>query len=523
MRKLGYSFLALLAMTTVIQGVGVNTDLVEAAMRGDATAVRSLLDDGADVNATYGDGSTALHWAAGNGNLELTRLLLDAGARVDATTRIGRMTSLFMAAKSGEAAVIEALLGAGASANESNGNGTTVLMSAAASGNRDAVRTLIDSGADVNATEETNGQTALMFAATLNRREAIRVLLENGADADVTTKVSRLPARGRGGRSSGPGVVGGMTALHFAARDGQMESVRELVTGGADVNVASPANQTPPITEAIINANLDIAKFLLDSGADVTATNADGLTPLYATVDIRWRTNTWYPQPNVSEKKTMYLDLMEEILAHGADVNARQGKRLWFRNFRYSGDWVEPPGATALWRAAQANDVDAIRVLAGHGANPTIATTRGVTPLMVAAGIGFEYQATNIAPDSRMATVRYLVEELGADVNSKDVQDYSVLHGAAYVGDNDVVMYLVARGADVRARASGSMFGTRPAVNVRKGTGDTIADMANGPREKSLLHPDTVELLERLGSENSHDCRSTACIGLTKEDSPPGN
>ena len=159
MKKLGYSFLALLAMTTVIQGVGVNTDLVEAAMRGDATAVRSLLDDGADVNATYGDGSTALHWAAGNGNLELTRLLLDAGARVDATTRIGRMTSLFMAAKSGEKLPSsKRCWGAGASANESNGNGTTVLMSAAASGNRVAVRTLIDSGADVNATEETNGQ-----------------------------------------------------------------------------------------------------------------------------------------------------------------------------------------------------------------------------------------------------------------------------------------------------------------------------------------------------------------------------
>jgi ankyrin repeat protein len=523
MRKLGFSFFALLAMTTVIHAASVNTDLVEAAMRGDSDTVRSLLEDGADVNATYGDGSTALHWAAGNGDLELTRMLLDAGARVDATTRIGSITSLFMAAKSGEADVIKTLIEAGANANESNANGTTVLMSAAAAGNRDAVLTLIDSGADVNAAEQTNGQTALMFAANLNRAEAIRVLLENGADADVTTKVSSLPSRRRGGRGSAPGVVGGMTALHFAARDGQMESVRELIAGGADVNVPTKSNQTPPITEAIINANLDIAKLLLDNGAEVNSQNADGLAPLYATVDIRWRTNTWYPQPNVSEKKTSYLDLMEEILAHGADVNARQAKRLWFRNFRYSGDWVEPSGATALWRAAQANDVEAMRLLAKHNANPTIGTSRGVTPLMVAAGIGFEYQATNISPASRMAAVRYLVEELGADVNSKDVQDYSVLHGAAYVGDNDVVMYLVARGADVRARASGSMFGTRAAVNVETGTGDTVADMANGPREKSLLHPDTVELLEHLGSENSHDCRSTACIGLTKEDKPSGN
>ena len=521
MKTLALSFLAVLVMTTVILAAANDSEIVEAAMRGDSASVRSLLGDGADVNAAYGDGSTALHWAAGNGDLELTLVLLDAGARVDATTRIDSMTPLFMAAKSGEAAAIEALLDAGAGVGEANENGTTVLMTAAASGSVDAVQALIDGGADVNAKEKTNGQTALMFASTLNRAGAIKILIENGADTDVTTEVSKLPVRGRGGRRSGPGVVGGMTALHFAARDAQMDAVRALVAGGADVNRVSAANQTPPLTEAILNANLDIAKYLLDNGAGVNITNADGLTPLYATGDIRWRQNTWYPQPNVSEEETDYLDLMEEILDHGPDVNARQAKRLWFRSFRYSGGWIDPAGATALWRAAQANDVDSIRLLAAHGANPTIPTARGVTPLMVAAGFGFTWQATNIKPDSRMDALRYLVEELGADVDGKNVQAYTALHGAAYVGDNDAIMYLMSRGADINARAS-ARLGSRPATDVEPGTGDTVADFANGPHEKSLLFPDTVRLLEYLGSENSHDCRSTGCVNNTKEDRPPG-
>lgn len=517
MRKFGLIVLVCFVMTPMILAGAKSADIVEAAMIGDRETVRALLEEGADVNAVYGDGSTALHWAAGNADLELTRMLLENGAKVSMKTRVGSISPLFMAAKSGEDTVIKVLLDSGANPNDSNLNGTTVLMTAAASGSVDAVLALIDAGADANLREKTNGQTALMFAATLNRSEAVKVLIENHADPNVTTKVSKLPV---GNKKAGPKAVGGMTALHFAARDGQMEAVRELVKGGADLNVRSVASQTPPITEAIINANLDIAGYLLDNNADVTISNVDGLTPLYAAVDIRWRTNTWYPQPNVSEEKTNYLDLAERILAQGADINARLGGRLWYRNFRYSSDWVEPVGGTAFWRAAQANDVDGMRLLVAHGANPTISTARGVTPLMVATGIGFEYQTTNVFPDSRMDSVRYLVEELDADVNGKDVQAYTVLHGAAYVGDNDVVRYLVANGADVKARASARMFGTRPAIDVAPGTGDTIADMANGPREKSLLHPATVALLEAFGSENSHDCRSTGCINNTE--SPGG-
>ena len=121
--------------------------------------------------------------------------------------------------------------------------------------------------------------------------------------------------------------------------------------------------------------------------------------------------------------------------------------------------------------------------------------------------------------------MRYLVEELHLDVNARDNQHYTPLHGAAYVGENDLVTYLVAKGADPKARAKGRLGGTQGAVDVAEGTGDTVADMANGPREKSLLHPETVKLLESMGAINSHDCRSTACVNNTKDDTkekPPG-
>ncbi len=550
----GLCLLVLVLAASAASAAGIDPRLVDAVMQRNASAVQTLVEQGVDVKAADGDGTTALHWAAHNGDAETTAVLLKAGASVKAVTRIGSMSPLFMAARNGNATVVEALLKAGASATEANDNGTSVLMMAASSGSASAVSLLIDSGADVNAVDVTNGQTALMFAAARNSAAVITVLLARGANAHVTTKVVKMervrvdangdpvspeeleklkateaaaaaanprPAARREDRVFGAMIIGGMSALHFAAREGHADAVRALVAGGAGVNLVNGGEKTSPIVEAIINGHLDIAKSLLERGADPTLANVDGLTPLYATIDMKWRHNTWYPQPTIEEEKTNYLDLMTALLDKGADANAPIARKLWFRKFRYGDDWVEPAGATPFWRAAQANDVAAMRLLASRGADPNRATTYKVTPLMVAGGIGFEYQGTNISPESRLAAVKYLVEEAGANVNAKDNKGYTTLHGSAYVGENAIIDYLVSKGADVKARANGRLGGTQGAEDVAEGTGDTVADMANGPREKSLLHPETVQLLESLGSLNSHDCRSTACVNNTKEEKAP--
>jgi ankyrin repeat protein len=141
---------------------------------------------------------------------------------------------------------------------------------------------------------------------------------------------------------------------------------------------------------------------------------------------------------------------------------------------------------------------------------------KGVTPLQVAAGYGIEPQVTNFAPNARLAAVKYLVEECGADVNAKDSQGYSPLHGAGLSANHDVILYLVAMGADVKARA-GNVFGGEGEADkdAAGGTGDTVADMANGPRAHNMQFPETVELLESLGSENSNNCRYATCVVKT--------
>src|SRR6185295_11765063 len=159
---------------------------------------------------------------------------------------------------------------------------------------------------------------------------------------------------------------------------------------------------------------LDVASFLLDRGANPNLATDYGLAPLYATLDAQWAERTWYPAPSIDEEETHYQDLLKSLLAHGADPNARLVKKPWYRTEH--GDWVSPVGATPFWLAAKADDVPAMKLLVAAGANPTIPTTAGTSPLSAAAGYGYEPQVSHFAPNARLAALRYLVEEVGADV-----------------------------------------------------------------------------------------------------------
>ena len=281
----GVCLVTLLAVTGgPVLAYAPDAPLANAAMRGDLEAVRSLLAAGqADVNVAQGDGTTALHWAAYRDDAEMARLLVDAGAEIGPKTRLGDITPLFMAAKNGSAEMIGLLLDAGADARSTNANGTTPLMLAAAAGSEASLGILLDRGADVNAQDTTNGQTAVMFASSLGRTPAVRLLAERGADLDVNTNVSEIikreyryrlrqdPNRSQQTRVEGASnlpVMGGMTAMLFATREGHAEVVHELVAAGADVNVVNAADGMSPLVSAIINGGFDIAMFLVEHGAD---------------------------------------------------------------------------------------------------------------------------------------------------------------------------------------------------------------------------------------------------------------
>jgi uncharacterized protein len=572
-----------ISVAVLVFAAAADTRLADAAQNGDKDRVRALLQQNANPNAAQGDGSTALHWAAYQDDLEMAKLLLAAGANVKAVTRLEAVTPLHMAAKNGSAPMIGLLMQAGAEAGAADGNGTTPLMLAAASGNADAVKLLLDHGAQVNAKDTAHGQTALMFAASLNRADAIRVLMDHGADAKIATTVvkperirvdeegnpipedkapdkeskaaskegkateEKAPKSAPGAaddspelksiaelralaqnllarvddlekqikstdapprqqRERGAATIGGMTALLFAARDGQFDAARALVEKGADINQAGAGDKTSPLVMAIMNGHYDLAKHLVDHGADPNLADSIGLTALYATVDVQWEPKSWFPQPITGQENVTYLDLMKDLLDHGANPNARLVKKLWFRGM---GDrtWVDPAGGTALWRAAVALDLPAMRLLVAHGADPDIPTKSGETLLMVASGLGWGANFSVNVPNGWMDAVQYCLE-LGGDVNAKDSRGYTALHGAAYIGNNELVQFLLDRGADVKA------------VALDK---NTVADMANGPNRYGMPHPDTVALLEKLGSANSHNCRSDQCLVAPTDDSKSKN
>ena len=479
-----------------VAGAAPIAEVADAAMRGNRDQLLALLEHGADANEAQGDGMTALHWAVMNEDVEAARSLIYAGANVHATTRINAVTPLWLAAQSGGAVMVYMLLDNKAEADAANGDGVTPLMIASSSGNPDVVQVLVERGANPNAAEKAYGQTPLMFAAANNEADVIAVLVEKGADVAAATKV-------RTSSTSDP--MGGLAALHYAVRQGNVEAVDALLDRGADINQMS-ADATTPLMLATINGQFDLAMHLLERGADATIATASGGTPLYRVVDLQWAPKSLYPQPPAArQQKTSYLALMKALLDRGADPNARLRKALWYTRYGFGGEGIDPSGATPFWRAAEAGDVDAMRLLAAHGADPAIKTIEGVSALMVLAGAGYRGNEETTVPAGRMPALRYLVEELHADVNETDVKagesqkkteqintrGYTPIHNAAARGDNEMILYLVSKGGR---------------VDLVGKNGVTSVDMASPQSQRGEPFPETIKLLESLGAKRSRRC-----------------
>ena len=419
--------------------------LVNMVRDGDVDAVRLLLDGGVAVDSTTSDGATALMWAVHTDRPRLVELLLEAGAKVELSNRYG-VGPASLAAENGNAAILERLLQAGVDPNHTLPGGETLLMTAARTGEYSTVRILLAHGADPNLRETTRGQTALMWAAANNNAAAIQLLAEQGADIDAKTD---NPSRSAD-RTFATAPATGFSALLFAVRAGRIEATRALLDAGADVNDTVSDGQSALVVAAA-NANWELAAYLLERGADATAAEA-GWNALHQTVRTR-RMNLGFGTPGPFSSGALdSIDLIQRLLDAGVDVNARMtrnGMRDGQRNR------LNRLGATAFMLAAKVTDVEAMQLLLEAGANPTIPSADGTTPLMVAAGLaiwnpGEDGGSFTGQEEEVLEAVRICVEG-GNDINARNYRGETALHGVSYRGVNIVLDYLVEQGADMNA------------------------------------------------------------------------
>lgn len=453
--------------------------LVEAARAQNKAAVEALVKEGVDVNTPQADGATPLLWAAQWDDLAITELLLHAGAHVNAANIYG-VTPLSMACTNGSVRMVDRLLAAGAYPNAARQTGETPVMTAALTGKLDVVNALLRAGVDLNAREAGHGQTALMWAVSEGHRDVVRALIRRGADVRARS-------------------TSGFTPLMFAARQGDLELVKTLLAHGAAVNEID-ADGVSVLHVATLRGHVALAEFLLNQGADP---HADG--PGYTA--LHWAAGTWenymtrdYRQLESGEWSALggiptregKLRLIKALLAKGAQVNPRLTKPppLFGAHLSLGGGRLlgggSVVGATPLHIAAHAGEVEIMRLLVAHGADPRLTTKDATTPLMMAAGLGTAEDETLIPVSSRLEAAT-LCLELGMDVNAANEAGNTALHASAFLGLDDVARFLLAKGAH---------------VNQKNKKGETPLKIAEGfvLNAQVYVHPTTADLLRKSGA-----------------------
>src|SRR5882672_762466 len=469
-----------------------DTRLADAAKKRDTATVRMLLDQHVDVNAPGADGTPALHWLVRVDDFEAARRLIRAGADVSKPNRYG-VTPMSLASANGNAEMIALLLEAGADANVTDQTGETALMTATKVGNVDAIRALLDHGATVDTRDPVFQQTALMMAVRENHPDVVKLLIDRGAQVNVQTRTGATPGwilpNSVPGFGHGIGIVrgglpdrgsrflipGAMTPLLYAARDGRIESAKILLAAGAEIEHAD-ANGITPLLMAITNDHVEMARYLIDQGASVTAVDWYGRTPLWAAVETRNMDVDSSTFENGVDRGPVF-ELIKVIIGKGVDVNARTKETPPIRRqmLHVTGDlsWVDFTGQTPFLRAALAADLDVMRLLLERGADPKISALAGTTALMAASGVNWVVdQTTDGGPAARLEAVK-LCYELGMSVNDVNSMGITALMGASNRGSDDIIEFLVSKGAKLDAKdnqgrtplawAEGVFLATHPA------------------------------------------------------------
>lgn len=542
--------------------LGAYTPLIMASQNGNAALIDALIRAGADPKAATTNGTTPLMLAAASGQADAVKLLLDKGADPNAKESARGETALMFAANFNRVEAMKALLEKGADIQAAT---KVVDLAGLTSPEEEFFRQQQQGG-------QVPGQGRGPGGPGGPGAPGGPAAAQGGPPGGPAAGPGRGPqgggaqatAGGQGGQGGpqgggpgfgrgpgGPGAApanrgpdiagvtrqyrfnelvstqGGLTPLLFAARQGHLQSVQALLDAGAKINQVSVGDKTSPLLMAIINGHYDLAKFLVEQGADVKAASENGATPLYGVLNVQWAPKALYPQPRAyTQQKTTHLEMMKILIEKGADVNARLKMKVWYSGYNFDLAGVDEIGATPFWRAAYASDVEAMKLLVAHGADPKIPSARpagrprtgdggrenvqdvsglppvpvggaAVTPLQAASGVGysegFAANSHRYAPGGMLAAVKYLIEELGADVNARDHEGSTALHHAASRGDVEMILYLVSKGADVKA------------VNRE---GQSTADMANGPVQRTQPYPEALELLVKLGAKNNNKCVS---------------
>ena len=520
------------------RGANGETMLMIAARNGNPAVIKLFAAAGADVNAKETvRGTTALMWAAEQRHPAAVKALLELGADPSAKSGGAGLPRNYMAQRVNTRAVEEAqkrrerAKAAGRTYEEQieweNANNAP---GAAGRGNSPGGafqpgQVLAPPAATGSATPAAGTATTATPAAT-----AAATPPATGAGGQAAAG----GGRGRGGRQGGQGrqggaaaqgtgtaastsdnpdqddtevVVaglvgsggGGLTALIFAAREGDLESAKALVEAGAKVNQTSEYGWTPLLT-AVNNRNYQLALYLLDHGADPNLANKGGWTPLYIATDNRNIEGGDYPVP---KPDIDHLVIIRALLDKGANVNAVVKENTLTRTI-FTMQWFFESGASAFVRAAQSSDTELMKLLLERGADPKIRTDYGDTALTLAGGIGWVDGVTyERSAKENLEAVRMLLD-LGLDPNASNSEGRTPLMGAALKGRNDVVQLLVDRGARLDTRDRGSRDTHIPGASIAGHTWQAI-DYAEGlvrvGVQSAVERTETAALIRKLMKE----------------------
>ena len=537
------------------------TALHWAIYRDDAELVDVLVRAGANVKAANRDGVTPLAMASLYGKPAIILRLLKAGADASEVGPNGQ-TALMLAARNGNPEAIKVLVEGGAKVNaRETARGTTALMWAAEQRHPEAVKALLDNGADyklksggaglprnylaprVNTAVVQQAAERFKRAAAAGRTydEQLKWERENGMNVGPPTIGEQLALQQQGargaaapapapaapaapaGRGRGRGAAaaaaaqddtddsevvvaglvgsggGGLTALTFAAREGDLESARLLLDAGADINQTTEYGWTALLT-ATNNRHYILGKYLMDRGADVNKANKGSWTPLYLATDNRNIEGGDYPVPKPDMDHLRYIEL---LLEHGADPNARAKDNTLTRTI-FTMQWFFEDGCTPFVRAAQSSDTELMQLLLDWGADPFIPTAFGDTALTAAGGIGWVEGVTYERSQKENLDAIKMLVYLGLPVNGANRDGRTALMGTAMKGRNEALQFLVAHGARLDQRDGGSRDTNTASSKLAGHTWDAL-DYADGlvrvGVQSAVNRADTAALIRRMMTE----------------------